>query len=198
MAPFAWQSNKSYSFLRHPKPCLRVSIRHGWAEAEFLQQFLCLRSGSRCHIPSLVFLGLPVPMCSLLGAPCFHALSWPEKICFWQTQVSLSSSGLLFWVSHGLDVSWVPLWTSPLPFREVVWEMPLWPLIPAAFLHPSTRGLCALDEKVIVGPVDSFFVFCFPNPKCIDLIYSSQGLKQRLKIKQQKQWIGRLGLTYIC
>ena len=33
---FAWQSNKSYFFLFHPKLCLHISIQQGWTEAESL------------------------------------------------------------------------------------------------------------------------------------------------------------------
>lgn len=38
MAPFAWQSNKSYPFLLHLKLCLHLCILHQWTEAKFQQQ----------------------------------------------------------------------------------------------------------------------------------------------------------------
>ena len=38
MAAFAWQRDKSYHVLLHPKLCLCLSIWHWWTEAIFQQQ----------------------------------------------------------------------------------------------------------------------------------------------------------------
>ena len=60
MAPFAWQSNKSSSFLLHPKLCPCISIWQQWTEAEFgntlIHHDLRMKATTHTGLHTLVFI----------------------------------------------------------------------------------------------------------------------------------------------
>ena len=114
MAPFAWQSNKSYCLLFHPKLSLCISIRHQWTEAEFRQQ------PDSCCVWIWAQWLQTVQFCNLWNSSSIQR----KKYLTYIEEISNKNKCLC---THSLPVSlkiqkhWVLLSTSPL-------EAPHWPL----------------------------------------------------------------------